>query len=76
MTKLYEVELNNMGMPNFSTAKEVPQRMKGRWIHTSNIIGYGRCSACGSLWNESLVENKFFRFCPRCGADMRGEEEE
>lgn len=52
-----------------------PQRIKGKWIHTSNIIGYGRCSACGSLWNESLVENKFFRFCPRCGADMRGEQE-
>jgi len=32
MKKLYEVEMNSQGMPNYSTAKEVPERKTGKWI--------------------------------------------
>lgn len=65
MTKLYEVELNSKGMPNFSTAKEVPQRMRGKWIPFD--IPWYQCSECGAVReNKSFMEN----FCPNCGAWM------
>ena len=35
MTKLYEVEMNSKGMPNFSTAKEVEEP---RWIPCSERL--------------------------------------
>ena len=52
-----------------------PERKKGKWIYPSDIAGFGRCEECNALWDVSLIENKFFRYCPRCGADMRGEQE-
>lgn len=78
MTKLYEVELNNMGMPNFSTAKEVPQRIKGRWVSHPEI-GYGEtwlCSECGEKTTSTVMGEPRYNFCPMCGADMRGDEDE
>lgn len=75
MTKLYEVELNSKGMPNFSTAKEVPQRIKGKWIHDGYDIPHGvdwmHCSVCGR--REPHVPAAMTNFCPTCGSDMRGE---
>lgn len=50
-----------------------PERKKGKWIQPCDITGFGRCSNCNALWNNSLIENRFFRYCPRCGADMRGD---
>ena len=38
MTKLYEVELNSKGAPNFSTAKEVPSAQPQRWIPCSERL--------------------------------------
>lgn len=52
-----------------------PECKKGKWIQPCDITGFGRCSNCNALWDNSLIENRFFRHCPRCGADMRGEEE-
>lgn len=75
MTKLYEVELNSKGMPNFSTAKEVPQRMKGRWVddgeEEGEFISYHvwHCSECGDKLAE--VGKPQVNYCAMCGADMR-----
>lgn len=49
------------------------KRPQGKWIpnYTSQFINPGRqCSLCGKIVEFS--EN----FCPNCGADMRGEENE
>ena len=48
-----------------------PERAKGEWMpHT---IGFRRCSNCKSIWSSDITENMFCNYCPRCGADMRGE---
>ena len=39
-----------------------PERKKGRWIDDN-------CSECG----QYVYHGDMRRYCPRCGADMRGE---
>ena len=56
------------------------KRMRGRWVkdeeassqHSESIYV---CSACNNMeaWGE--VEKNTFKFCPNCGADMRGEQD-
>ena len=41
-----------------------PERRKGKWIE-------GKCNRCGE--HEPSYRSNF---CPHCGADMRGEEDE
>lgn len=58
-----------------------PEREKGKWIYGEDeygIDGY-RCDKCGFfvLWDYghnfiNYIGN--YNFCPSCGADMRGEE--
>lgn len=47
-----------------------PEQKSGKWIYPSGIVGFGRCSECKALWDYSLITNRFFRHCPRCGAEM------
>ena len=44
------------------------ERKTGKWIYPSDITGFGRCSECKSLWDYSLIANKYFKICPRCGS--------
>ena len=51
----------------------IEERKKGKWIKLYE--GNYKCSECGDWWgidNNEMVED--FKFCPNCGADMRGEE--
>lgn len=41
--------------------------VRGRW---ENFRGKPRCSQCKAVWPEDYYDHNF---CPRCGADMRGE---
>lgn len=59
-----------------------PDRKKGRWVKMTGMMppeyfGHYECSEC--LWHlshhDKTKENEL-RFCPNCGADMRGEENE
>lgn len=57
-------------------------RMKGRWIYGESEEGHDGyfCSQCGNfvpwIYKEFDIDFiKEFKFCPSCGADMRGEEE-
>ena len=51
-------------------------RPKGKWI--LNDIQYGttsfRCSACNDVTDDvpTCCNKPLFNFCPACGADMRG----
>lgn len=49
-----------------------PQRMRGKWIDVTKTGGaeLWKCSECGEL----ELENSYF--CPNCGSDMRGEDNE
>ena len=54
-----------------------PERKKGEWISK----GYGeyRCSSCRNIVDldeEILMSIKMFDYCPVCGADMRGEQDD
>ena len=54
--------------------EEIEDRKVGKWIQTrkpSGLIGY-KCSNCGSFYPFILGLN----YCPTCGAEMRGVENE
>lgn len=48
--------------------------VRGRWVEKPYLLGTTNvCSVCGE--NYGMPHRKF-KFCPSCGADMRGGEEE
>ena len=56
--------------------KDLPSaQKKGHWLYPTDVKGFCRCEYCGALWGRDLYENKFFKYCPRCGADMRGDDD-
>ena len=51
-----------------------PERIKGRWeVASTGYSGFMRCSACKT---GCCGDNRSMNFCPNCGADMRGEQDE
>ena len=63
--------------------REEPERKTGQWL-LSNNRHWQSCSECGADVDVSMglgvyVDNdeiSEMRFCPNCGADMRGESDE
>lgn len=55
-----------------------PQRIKGRWVRKeSDLSWWYECSKCGESPLYDPYENEVRTpFCPWCGADMRGEDDE
>ena len=57
-----------------------PERMRGEWVEDDD--GWDgeiwRCSECDAVFtlNEGSPEENGYYFCPNCGADMRGEDDE
>lgn len=75
---LITITYNEMGIIIDTKAEEVeqPERKKGEWIVDDEFID---CSVCRrEKWSRipygDLVRR--FRYCPNCGADMRGETDE
>ena len=60
-------------------AADVRENVKENWIKRVDYLDYGliefegvECPACGfRIWKNDY-ENIEFKFCPCCGADMRG----
>ena len=51
-----------------------PERKKGKWRHYE---GYLTCSECGVEYDDDIMTHccdDVPKFCPNCGADMRGEQ--
>ena len=70
---------------NGNTVREVlekmpstqPERKKGKWIHDKDdTLLSGYCSRCG--WESIIMETDVadMPYCPNCGADMRGEDDD
>lgn len=79
MKKLYMVELNSQGAPNFSTAVEQPYHKTGKWLPDNNnyITPHFVCSACEmSQKVETVMYKPIWAYCPRCGARMMEGEQE
>ena len=58
-------------------AKDVPPVKRGHWIecYTDSHHYSGICSVCGKASIRNL-NDKPYEYCPRCRADMRGENDE
>ena len=68
MTKIYRVQMNGNGAPDFSTAVEIADRPQVEWVRYMGDIW--TCSACGeSLMCDDIECNNY---CPNCGARMKG----
>lgn len=52
------------------------ERKKGRWL-PDNIVdeSYWVCSCC-KFPSEAFAANVLYKFCPNCGADMRGDQDD
>ena len=51
-----------------------PERKKGRWLADNRPGGgFWVCSCC-KFPSEAFAANVLYKFCPNCGADMRGEQ--
>lgn len=81
---LFTVTYNEMGIIIDTKAEEVaqPERKTGTWIYCEDMCGVDgyRCNKCGFHvpwdYTHKLIDFiKDYRYCPNCGADMRGEED-
>lgn len=54
---------------------EIEERKVGKWEH-DKLFGECAyvCSFCHTIWTSSEIEN--MHYCPTCGAEMRGVENE
>ena len=51
-----------------------PEQKKGRWLPDNRPGGgFWVCSCC-KFPSEAFAANVLYKFCPNCGADMRGEQ--
>lgn len=52
-----------------------PEREKGKWLPENRTMdAFWVCSSCG-FPSEAHAANILYKFCPNCGADMRGEKD-
>lgn len=64
-----------------ATAPTIEERKKGKWIPKPDIYldeQTWECSECGEPWIfiEGTPSENRAHFCPNCGADMRGKQDD
>ena len=79
--KIYRVQMNSKGMPNFATAVEIADRPQGEWIDAEIPLESGGsmpiqvCNLCKTFYPLAYTGGGH-RFCPNCGARMKGADDE
>ena len=82
LSKVYEdaerrLERNEITLGEFERLVdiEVIEPKRGEWIEWIDCEGevFWKCSACGQV-SEASGAGILYKFCPYCGADMRGAE--
>ena len=81
MEQTTEILLLRKDLRNLPSAQ--PQRMRGKWTYGEDeysIDGY-HCDKCGFFvpwdYTHKFIDFiKDYHFCPNCGADMRGKQDE
>ena len=81
--KLYEKIMQILDRRIKQLPSAQPQRMRGKWTYGEDeygIDGY-HCDKCGFFvpWDYTHKFINFikdYHFCPNCGADMRGEQDD
>jgi len=79
--RFYELPNIAVSRENFEKMRPVePERKRGDWIPqdhnkrngyaTTTVYYYPKCSVCGKNGDYTM------RYCPNCGADMRGEQDD
>ena len=67
-------EIIKMRIGNLPSAQ--PERKRGRWLPDNRPGGgFWVCSEC-KFPSEAFAADVLYKFCPNCGADMRGEQDE
>ena len=79
--KIYKVQMNSKGMPNFATAVEIADRPQGEWIDAEIPLECGGsmpiqvCNLCKTFYPLAYTGGGH-RFCPNCGARMKGADDD
>ena len=58
-----------MTIKNMPSAQ--PERKTGKWVEKPHVYGVAYCSLC-----DYELHTNDTNFCPNCGADMRGDQNE
>lgn len=56
-----------------------PERKTGHWVYRPEWSKYSdvwSCSECGEKTSQSVMGEPRFKYCPMCGAKMKGDEQE
>ena len=61
--------MNGMHLCEDAVRNQPSAERKGKWINKPNVYGVAYCSEC-----DFELHINDTNFCPNCGADMRGEE--
>lgn len=52
---------------------QMPECKSGKWVRAlDGIDGHVRCDQCFKIYDWD-TQAQYYDFCPKCGADMRGE---
>lgn len=79
--KIYRVQMNSKGMPNFATAVEVADKPQGEWIDAEIPLESGGsmpiqvCNLCKTFYPLAYTGGGH-RFCPNCGCRMKGADDD
>lgn len=56
-----------------------PEHKTGHWVYRPEWSKYSdvwSCSECGEKTSQSVMGEPRFKYCPMCGAKMKGDEQE
>ena len=75
--KVVEIFADHLRAEILSDSTIEPERKKGKWIHVMNGRGGHCCNRCYGYAPSYMNGNEHLSdFCPNCGSDMRGDQDE